>query len=159
MRKLVLVLLDTGFVGPAPCRSLIFISEDVEKPESRIIPMAWDFFVFVDWFLICMGRIAIPWSRFHILGITIAHRPDKEPRVQNVTPVLISIQLMPGRIHHNIKIQDFKSVLTPRLSTGLHSIMRSGLREYEVKKLRSPTCSRQENTIYPPHIHGTWSAP
>ena len=31
--------------------------------------------------------------------------------------------------------------------------------EYEVKKLRSPACSRQENAIFPPHIHTTWLKP
>ena len=31
--------------------------------------------------------------------------------------------------------------------------------EYEVKKLRSPACSRQENAIIPLHIHGTWDPP
>ena len=34
--------------------------------------------------------------------------------------------------------------------------------EYEVKKLRSPVCSRQENAIFLPHIqyiHGTWGPP
>ena len=30
--------------------------------------------------------------------------------------------------------------------------------EYEVKKLRYPTCSRQENAIFSPHIHRTWEA-
>ena len=32
-------------------------------------------------------------------------------------------------------------------------------REYEVKKLRFPACCRQENTIFPPHIHRTWGPP
>ena len=31
--------------------------------------------------------------------------------------------------------------------------------EYEVKKLRSPACSRQENAIFPLHIHGTLGPP
>ena len=38
-------------------------------------------------------------------------------------------------------------------------MVRSGFREYEVKKLRSSACSRQENVIFPHHIHRTWSAP
>ena len=38
-------------------------------------------------------------------------------------------------------------------------MVRSGFREYEVKTLRSPVCSRQEIAIFPPHIHGTQSAP
>ena len=35
----------------------------------------------------------------------------------------------------------------------------SRFREYEVKKLRPPACSRQQNAMFPPHVHGTWSAP
>ena len=31
--------------------------------------------------------------------------------------------------------------------------------EYEVKKLRSPACSGQENAILPPYIHKTWGPP
>ena len=38
-------------------------------------------------------------------------------------------------------------------------MVRSGFHEYEVKKLRSPACSREEIAIFPPHIHGTQSAP
>ena len=30
----------------------------------------------------------------------------------------------------------------------------SGFREYEVKKLRFPACSGQENATFPPHVHG-----
>ena len=30
--------------------------------------------------------------------------------------------------------------------------------EYEVKKLRSSACCRQENAIFSPHIHRTWYA-
>ena len=44
-------------------------------------------------------------------------------------------------------------------STGVRFMVRSGFREYEVKKLRSPACSRQENAMFPPHIHGTWGSP
>ena len=43
--------------------------------------------------------------------------------------------------------------------TGMHNMVRSWFREYELKKLRSPACSRQENAVYHPHIHGTWSVP
>ena len=32
-------------------------------------------------------------------------------------------------------------------------------REYEVKKLRSPACSRQENAMFSLHIHGIWGSP
>ena len=28
-----------------------------------------------------------------------------------------------------------------------------------MKKLRSPACGKQENAIFPPHIHGTWGPP
>ena len=48
---------------------------------------------------------------------------------------------------------------SPPYNTGVHFMVRSRFREYEVKKLRSPACSRQENAIFPCHIHGTWSAP
>ena len=44
------------------------------------------------------------------------------------------------------------------LITGVDFMLRSGFREYEVKKLRTPACSRQQNAIFPPHLHGTWSA-
>lgn len=30
--------------------------------------------------------------------------------------------------------------------------------EYEMKELRSPACSRQENANFPPQIHRTWEA-
>ena len=30
--------------------------------------------------------------------------------------------------------------------------------EYDVKKVRSPTCSRQEHAIFLPHILRTWEA-
>ena len=42
---------------------------------------------------------------------------------------------------------------------------RDGLKEdprfcdFEVKNLRSPTCSRQDKAIFPPHIHRTWGPP
>ena len=44
------------------------------------------------------------------------------------------------------------------VSTWVHFMVRSGFHEYEVKKLRSPACNRQDDAIFPPHIHGTWSA-
>ena len=44
-------------------------------------------------------------------------------------------------------------------STGVHFMVRSGFREYEVKKLRSHACSRQKNATFSPHIHGTWGPP
>ena len=40
--------------------------------------------------------------------------------------------------------------------TGLHLKVDPRFGEYEVKKLRSPACSRQENAIFLAHIHGTW---
>ena len=33
-------------------------------------------------------------------------------------------------------------------TTGVHIMVRSGFREYEVTKLLSPACSRQENVIF-----------
>ena len=39
--------------------------------------------------------------------------------------------------------------------TGLGFITSNRLREYEVKKLRSPACSRLENAIFLPCIHAT----
>ena len=40
--------------------------------------------------------------------------------------------------------------------TGLDKKTGPRFREYEEKKLRSPACSRKENVIFSPHIHGTW---
>ena len=40
-----------------------------------------------------------------------------------------------------------KSAYGPLKSTGVHFMVHSGFREYEVKKLRYPACSRQENAI------------
>ena len=37
-------------------------------------------------------------------------------------------------------------------------MVRSGFREYEEEKLRSPAWYRQENANFSPHIHGTWEA-
>ena len=37
------------------------------------------------------------------------------------------------------------------LCTGVHFMVRSGFREYEGEKLRSPACCRQENTTYSSH--------
>ena len=39
--------------------------------------------------------------------------------------------------------------------TGLGYITSHRLREYEIKKLRSPACCRQENEIFSPHSHAT----
>ena len=39
--------------------------------------------------------------------------------------------------------------------TGAGNITSHQLREYEVKKLRSPTCSRPKNGIFSHHIHAT----
>ena len=47
----------------------------------------------------------------------------------------------------------------PYLCTGVHINVRSGFCQYEEERLRSPACSRQQNAIFPPHFHGTWSAP
>ena len=41
-------------------------------------------------------------------------------------------------------------------STGVDFMVRSGFREYEEEKLRSPACCRQEKTTFSPLILGTW---
>ena len=54
-----------------------------------------------------------------------------------------------------VLVQLGEDLLHHLLCTGMHFMVRSGFCEYEVKKLRSPACSRQENAIFPPHINGT----
>ena len=44
------------------------------------------------------------------------------------------------------------------VSTRVHFKVRSRFCEYEVKKLRSLACSRQENAVFSPYIHRTWEA-
>ena len=45
------------------------------------------------------------------------------------------------------------------LCTGVNFMVRSRFREYEEETLRFPACSRPENAIFSPHIHGTQSEP
>ena len=71
-----------------------------------------------------------------------------EVRLFNVFALQIHLSLAPEGVISSLWIY-----------TGVHFMVRSGFREYDVKKLRSPACSRQENATFPTHIHRTWSAP
>ena len=42
--------------------------------------------------------------------------------------------------------------------TGLAQKVGPRFGEFEVKKLRSPACTRQKNATFLPHIHGTWES-
>ena len=56
--------------------------------------------------------------------------------------------------HGRIRLSMHRSITNSEV-TGAKNINSHRLCEYEVKKLRSSACCRQENTIFSPHIHTT----
>ena len=66
---------------------------------------------------------------------------------------------LPPTLSHISEVRNHNIKCFYQIYTGVHFMVRSGFCEYVMKNLRYPACSRQDNAIIPPHIHGTRSAP